>query len=347
MNLTQKSKPRNFSDIVGHDITVNEIINNIKKNDVPQCTFIQGIAGTGKTTIAHVLAKALTCDNKIDGEPCNKCPDCLDIDNQQYSRSVRYKHGSNINIDEARQIENDAITFDISFSGNKIFIIDEIQEMALKSQAALKNLLLIMERHLPGVYFIFLTMSDFKVPSAIKGRTVYYKLHPVQFSILAKLLKDICENSGVKITEDKHEALFTIAQNSNGSPRDAIAYLDRVLRSNLWKLEDLQKELNLVADSTIIEIFNNIMIGNLKVLSYEFSDAHLKKLREFMILYLKGLNGFEYNQYQKKQFQGAKKFESKRILNVLDVLNSVCEYGYVDQTLIDTIFIKAMSLGGV
>ena len=344
-NLTQTLKPISFADIVGHDSVVSALKNQIINETTKQAIFIQGGSGFGKTSIAHVFIKALTCQNVKDGEPCNNCEDCNDITEERYQRSVRYKHGSNVNIDEARAIEQDALTYDMNFTGKKIFLIDEIQETMQKAPAALKNLLLIMERKLVDVHFIFLTMSELKVPDAIKGRTVYYKLHPLGFVEIAKYLKLVTEKHGIEVTSDKHEALFTIASNSGGSLRNAVSSLESVLERSLWKKEDLIMELNLVPDTTVIQIFNAVMQGDIGVLSEDVTEVHIKKLREFFILYLKGLNGYEYNAYQKKQFQGAKKFESDRVLQVLSVLNSVCEFPYTDQALLDSILLKAILTG--
>lgn len=242
--LYNQYRPSSLSGVIGHDKTIKALIKRTKENDIPKRILFTGITGIGKTTLMRIVGKNILCNNKDkDGNSCNQCEICNAIDNEQMNSFYTESNASNLNIDEVRKLVQDAEMKSFSQAKAKVFVIDEIQEMT-KAKAALNNLLKPLEKEYKNVYFILGTMSPKDVPTSIKNRCATYDLKPIAIDEISKQLYSICNKENIKIdTEEKANVLITIADNSYGSMRTAVSYLERVIDSELWTVSEVIKEL--------------------------------------------------------------------------------------------------------
>ncbi len=335
-NLYSKYRPHNLNDVFGHEKIIKELKKRFKENSIPHAILLSGMTGTGKSTLCRIIAKSILCQNKDEkGSSCNTCEMCQVIDKEKVSNIYFELNASNLGIDDMREIEESAGRRILGKYNIKVFVIDELQELSSKNKAAEKNILKILEKPSEHVYFILGTMDASKVSTAIKNRCVSYKLNALPFQEISKYLEFICKSENVIIdTIEKANTLITIAQNSNGSMRTAVSYLERVIYSELWNASDLLKELDIISDTDAIIIINYILNGNVKAFEYKIDEEVLKKIKYLLMLYYKKINNVELNAWQLGQIKEivSDKYNIELFLNRL---NELSNYPYLYPDLIE------------
>lgn len=353
LNLFQKYCPQFFDEVIGQDITVNALKKRARENNFPQVTRFIGYTGTGKTVLSRLISKSLLCKNKDEnGNCCNKCNICDAINNEKILQNYFEINASNCGIDEIRNLEeqsNRKIMF--ADSSLKIFYIDEIQEMASKSKVALNNLLKLLERPSKNNYFILGSMDDYNIPEAVKNRCVTYKLKQIDTDKIADRLLYICQQeiSGIEITEEKANVILSIAENSNGSMRTAISFLERVLDSNIWTEQQLFEELDIVTDKKLDEIVSGIFFGNFSILSiYINKDLIYKIINRIILLYKKIL---DIEMYKKDKYLIDKirlpKLSIDILINMINktlgILSVIYEKYYIQKEYLEFLMLQILN----
>lgn len=340
-NLFAKHRPKNLDTVFGHNTVIKELKKRFKENSIPHAILLSGFTGTGKTTLIRIIAKSILCQNKDEnGYGCGICDICTIIDNEKLSYNYFELNASNLGIDEMRDIEESTSKRVLGQYNIKIFVIDEMQELS-KSKAAEKNLLKVLEKPNDNVYFILGTMDAYKVNTAIKNRCVHYKLNPLSFQDITKCLDFICKQEGILVdTKEKAETLITIAQNSLGSVRTAISYLERVIYSDIWNAQELLKELDIIADDEIINIINYIFAGDMRAFKFEMNEEVFKRVRYLTLLYYKLINGVELEHWQKNTLRNIVCENKYAVEGLLEHLNELAKYPYIYTDLIEFYFLK-------
>ena len=225
--LALKYRPKNFKELIGQDIMVETITNSIKLNKLPNAYLLTGIRGVGKTTTARLIAKAINCNkNFIQGEKCNQgeyCH-CEEISNSKHLDVLEMDAASKTGIDDVRELI-DSSKYNPTSAKYKIIILDEVHML---SKQAFNGLLKTLEEPPPNLKIIFATTEVKKIPITIISRCQRFDLHRVRVKILVENLKKILDAENTKIEE---EALTLIAKAAEGSVRDSLSLLDRVLVS--------------------------------------------------------------------------------------------------------------------
>ena len=225
--LALKYRPKNFKELIGQDIMVETITNSIKLNKLPNAYLLTGILGVGKTTTARLIAKAINCNkNFIQGEKCNQgeyCH-CEEISNSKHLDVLEMDAASKTGIDDVRELI-DSSKYNPTSAKYKIIILDEVHML---SKQAFNGLLKTLEEPPPHLKFIFATTEVKKIPITIISRCQRFDLHRVRVKNLVENLKKILDVENAKIEE---EALILIAKAAEGSVRDSLSLLDRVLVS--------------------------------------------------------------------------------------------------------------------
>ena len=225
--LALKYRPKNFKELIGQDIMVETITNSIKLNKLPNAYLLTGIRGVGKTTTARLIAKAINCNkNFIQGEKCNQgeyCH-CEEIGNSKHLDVLEMDAASKTGIDDVRELI-DSSKYNPTSAKYKIIILDEVHML---SKQAFNGLLKTLEEPPPHLKFIFATTEVKKIPITIISRCQRFDLHRVRVKNLVENLKKILDVENAKIEE---EALILIAKAAEGSVRDSLSLLDRVLVS--------------------------------------------------------------------------------------------------------------------
>lgn len=340
--ISIKFRPQLLTEVIGHEKIVNEISDRFRKKNYPQVSYFTGLSGGGKTTLAFNIAKIIQCQHKIDEiTPCNKCEHCMDVNKESFMLGTFMFNASNLDIDSMRAIED--LTNTTSFiSDKKVIIIDELQELSSNKKAQ-KNLLKALEKENKEVYFILLSMDDGKVDKAIKNRSVTYKLYPIDYFKIAEYLYKICEQMELTLSEDQTNILFTVAQNSGGSVRQACSYLERVIAGNIWSEEELVSILHITTESQINDYAIMLIDKNPLIFESEISEEIIQRVKTNLIDLAKILTGAKIEAYRHnllKGLVGYKNASLSKVHSIIETLNELFKFPYVNKEIIDSILIK-------
>lgn len=339
--LYNKYRPSKLSEVVGHKFIIKDLQQRTKNGNLSRVILLCGPTGVGKTTLERIIAKNLACNNKdIEGNSCNICEICKTIEDQKINNFYFSENCSNLNIEEVRQLVENASVKSFSNSKVKIFGLDEFQEMK-KSPAALNNLLKPIESDSKNVYYILGTMDEKSVPKAITNRCTTYKLKPHTIEDVSKQLYYICKQENIIIdTEEKVNVLLTIAENSYGSMRQAISYLERIIYSELWTVKEVILELEIISINDLVSSINNLFKGNSEAFNIQYTIDLKDKLRYMLGIIYKILSKIDVPYWQIQQLQGIDKtIIIKQIEYALNKLFELNKYSYVNQELIDFIMV--------
>jgi DNA polymerase III subunit gamma/tau len=228
---SRKYRPQRFSEIVGQEAIVTTLKNAIHLRQVAQCYLFCGSHGTGKTSIARILSKALNCLNLQEGEPCCQCTCCQEIAGGYSLDVLEIDGASHRGIDDIRSL-NDTVHYVPSRGAYKIYIIDEAHML---TKEAFNALLKTLEEPPKHVKFFLATTEIHKVLPTIVSRCQKFDLQSISFPIMVHKLKNILQDRGIAFEE---QALERIASLSGGSLRDAEMLLDQVLCFGQFPLKE-------------------------------------------------------------------------------------------------------------
>lgn len=219
--LARKYRPQTFDDIVAQEHVTKTLSNSLKNDRVGSGYLFCGPRGTGKTTIARILAKSINCADESSPTPCGKCPSCIEIAGGNSLDVLEIDAASNTGVDDVRTLRENVRY--LPTSGKKrIYIIDEVHRL---SGPAFDALLKTLEEPPAHVMFIFATTEPLKVPETILSRTQRYDFKRVSIEDLAGNLDRISKSENFKTTP---EALRLIARKADGSVRDSLSLMDQV-----------------------------------------------------------------------------------------------------------------------
>lgn len=223
MDLSLKYRPKTFSEVIGQQYIVQSIQNAIKYNESAPLYLFGGAHGTGKTTLARLIAMALCCQDLTDYNPCGKCDSCKTIINGGYFADISEINAAQFTKkDDANSLIFDTINYQPLMSSKKIYILDECHQL---SKAAQQSLLKIFEEPPKNVVFILCTTESNKVLPTIIDRSLYYDFRPIPTKDIFDRVKFICSSENIEIEED---AIWSIAKESNGSMRKPFKILATV-----------------------------------------------------------------------------------------------------------------------
>jgi DNA polymerase-3 subunit gamma/tau len=247
--LYRKYRPQKFSDLIGQEHLVQTLVNEISDEKIAHAYLFSGPRGTGKTTMARLLAKAINCQNRTKGEfePCNECSSCTEITASRNIDVIEIDAASNTGVDNVRENIIDNAQFKPTKSKYKVFIIDEVHML---STSAFNALLKTLEEPPSHVVFILATTELRKLPMTIISRCQRFNFKKIPEDIMIKKLEAIVDNEGVKVEKD---VLKKIIIKSDGCMRDAESLLGQILSLNLKKITALDAEL-ILPSSDIEEV---------------------------------------------------------------------------------------------
>ncbi|MCR5647274.1 MAG: DNA polymerase III subunit gamma/tau [Acholeplasmatales bacterium] len=220
--LYRAYRPQKFSEVVGQEHIIKTLQNAIKLNKVAHAYLFCGPRGTGKTTLAKIMAKAMNCENGPTIEPCCECDVCKGIAKGVISDVVEIDAASNNGVEDVRAIR-DTVKFLPSVGKYKVYIIDEVHML---SQAAFNALLKTLEEPPAHVIFILATTEPYKLPKTILSRCQRFDFSSISLEDTLKRLKIVAEEENIKISE---EALHQIAISAEGGMRDALSIFDQCI----------------------------------------------------------------------------------------------------------------------
>ena len=241
--LYREWRPRRFKEIVGQEHVTKTLVNALKQEKIAHAYLFSGPRGTGKTTAAKILAKALNCEQREGVEPCNHCASCISIDQGSAMEVFEIDAASNRGIDEIRELRENVKLSAIQ-GKHKVYIIDEVHMLTTE---AFNALLKTLEEPPPQVVFILATTEVQKIPLTILSRVQRFEFHRISVQDIQSRLVEVC----VALSRQVHEnALVVIAQKSEGSLRDALSIMDQcLLRDDPIGVEEVYLVLGMVGEA--------------------------------------------------------------------------------------------------
>lgn len=329
--LYRKFRPLKFEDMVGQEHITKTIRNQIIAGRVGHAYLLNGGRGTGKTTSAKILARAVNCLNPQEGEPCNECEICKAALSGSLTDIVEMDAASNNSVDDIRAIR-DEVNFLPTLAKYRVYIIDEVHML---STGAFNALLKTLEEPPSHVKFILATTEPQKLPATILSRCQRFDFKKISNNDISKRLQYVCDESKIEITK---EALSIISILAEGAMRDALSILERCLQEGSQKIdEDLVKDLvgipKLTFISQIVEaiVESNIekTITTVEAVMQEGKD--LTNLLWELIKYTKDILVWKttekleiYNQEELKQIASiSEKVSKERLLQMIYVLSEL------------------------
>ncbi len=329
--LYRKYRPKEWDEVMGQDHIVTTLKNAITADRVAHAYLFAGSRGTGKTTLARLLAKAVNCTNPDPTKrPCNECEHCKAVNENRFMDLIEIDAASNTSVDDVRDLR-DKINFSPSQGKYKIYIIDEVHML---STAAFNALLKTLEEPPPHAIFVLATTEIHKIPATVLSRCQRHEFRRVAVGEIVTNLKMIVKAEKLQADED---ALIQIARQSAGGMRDAISLLDQLSSTgDRITLALAQMVLGTATSQTVLDVLSAIMdhdpAHGLETIHKALdAGADPRSLARQLVEYLRGLmliqmgnvNQVEVTADVKKQMQShAKSFSTSDVLRMMKVFNN-------------------------
>ncbi|MEP7137343.1 MAG: DNA polymerase III subunit gamma/tau [Chloroflexota bacterium] len=329
--LYRKYRPKEWAEVMGQDHIVTTLKNAIAADRVAHAYLFAGSRGTGKTTLARLLAKAVNCTNPDPTKrPCNECDHCKAVNDNRFMDLIEIDAASNTSVDDVRDLR-DKINFSPSQGKYKIYIIDEVHML---STAAFNALLKTLEEPPPHAIFVLATTEIHKIPATVLSRCQRHEFRRVPVGEIVTNLKHIIKAENIQADDD---ALIQIARQSAGGMRDAQSLLDQLSSTgDKITLALAQTVLGTATSQTVLDTLTSIMdhdpAHGLETIHKALdAGADPRSLARQIVEYLRGLmliqmgnaNQVEATADVKKQMQAhAKSFSTSDVLRMMKSFNN-------------------------
>jgi DNA polymerase-3 subunit gamma/tau len=356
--LARKWRPMIFEDVLGQEHITKTLVNAVNTDRLAHAYLFSGARGVGKTSVARILAKAINCSRRANGNPCNECPSCREITEGSSVDVHEIDGASNRGIDEIRDLREN-VKYMPSSGRFRVYIIDEVHMLTLP---AFNALLKTLEEPPPHVKFIFATTEPHKVPVTILSRCQRFDFKRIPIRLILQQLAKITKEEGIEISPS---GLAIIAREAEGSMRDAESLLDQVTSYTGSKIEDKDiTEILGIIDQALIFETSAAIIDCLpdkcleiieRVYNYgydlkEFYRAVMDQFRNLMMCLAapqKALSDIMEDDREelKKQAERAGLEKLQQSLNLLISREETLRYTSHPRLVLETIMIKLSQLG--
>jgi DNA polymerase-3 subunit gamma/tau len=329
--LYRKYRPKDWDEVTGQDHIVTTLKNAIAADRVAHAYLFAGSRGTGKTTLARLLAKAVNCLNPdLAKRPDNECENCRAVNENRFLDLIEIDAASNTSVDDVRDLR-DKINFSPSQGKYKIYIIDEVHML---STAAFNALLKTLEEPPPHAIFVLATTEIHKIPATVLSRCQRHEFRRLPVDEIVTNLKKIVKAEQIRADDD---ALIQIARQSAGGMRDAISLLDQLSSTgDRITLALAQNVLGTATSQTVLDILSSIsdhdpahgLEAIHKALDAGADPRSLARqiveyMRGLMLIQMGNINQVEATADIKKQMQShAKSFTTSDVLHMMKAFNS-------------------------
>lgn len=291
--LYRKWRPKTFDDVVGQAHVVKTLKNEVISKRISHAYLFTGSKGTGKTSCAKILAKAINCMNSSDGNPCGKCEVCKSIEQNNMLDITEIDAASNNGVENIRSMREEAVFSPVNCK-YRVYIVDEVHMLSV---GAFNAFLKILEEPPEHVVFILATTEVHKIPATIISRCQRFDFYKIGTEDICKRLEYICEKENIKI---KSSAIKLIANSSDGAMRDALSILDQcanVCENNVDEAS-VKKILGIVGTEYLTEIVEYILksktVECVEFINKMYSESkNMVKLCEELLEYFRDILEFK------------------------------------------------------
>lgn len=255
----RKWRPQTFADVVGQRHVTETLARAVAQGRVAHAYLFCGPRGTGKTSTARILAKAVNCQNNVDGQPCDLCASCVAVREGRALDLVEMDAASNRGIDEIRALR-EKVGYAPSESRYKVYLIDEVHELTAH---AFDALLKTLEEPPPHVIFVLATTEAHRVPETILSRCQRFDFNHIKLGDIVARLRQICAAEGVQASDG---ALQAIARRAGGALRDAVNLLEQVVAAQGSALDDeaVRLAIGVHSDTRAVELARLMLARDLR-----------------------------------------------------------------------------------
>ncbi len=330
--LYRKYRPTYFDEVVGQKVIIKTLKNAVENCRMNHAYLFTGPRGTGKTSVAKILAKTINCENLRNTTPCNECVSCTQINNKQTIDIIEIDAASNNGVDEIRELKS-KVSLVPSVGKYKVYIIDEVHML---TTGAFNALLKTLEEPPEHIVFILATTEPHKIPATILSRCQRFDFKKIHENDIYSRLKQISQLENINIDD---ESLLEISRLADGGLRDALSLFDQLIAyaNDLITIEDVH-EINGTLTPTQLKLFieclltNNIESLFQLIEQYDQNGKNFVKLSEELILFLRNClllytvpNYFKENALNKDLYE-IKNINNNKILKLIKVFNqSICD----------------------
>ncbi|WP_338974351.1 DNA polymerase III subunit gamma/tau [Spiroplasma endosymbiont of Tricholauxania praeusta] len=304
----RKYRPNSFSEIISQDNIVRILKNSILNNSFNHAYLFSGSKGTGKTSTAKIFAKAINCQNNIDGDACNTCENCINISSNNCIDILEIDGASNNGVDEIRSIRDNINLLPMNFK-YKVYIIDEVHML---TTSAFNALLKTLEEPPQHIIFILATTEPYKVIPTIISRCLWFEFKKINVNETKKHFIDVLTKEKINF---EVEAIEELAILSEGSLRDGLNYLEKTFNyGNNITLKNVEKIFSVLSTKNKILFLINIFNCNI-----EQVIKQLTLFDEYTIQYKKNIIDFIYILEEILIYAITKKTELLKMINIQQV----------------------------
>ena len=326
----RKYRPRCFRDVAGQEHITETLRQQIKNDRLSHAYLFVGTRGTGKTTCAKILSRAVNCLNPEDGEPCNKCLSCVGIEDGSILDVLELDAASNNSVDNVRELRDEAV-YSPAAVKKRVYIVDEVHMLSI---SAFNALLKILEEPPEHILFILATTELHKVPETIQSRCQKYSFKRLSRDTLRSVLNSIAKQEGFTLTEEAAERLAALA---DGSMRDGISLLDQCATGDFIDYTRVQDTLGLAGQHQVVRLVEMVaardIVSALCVLDELYNDGRdmtsllnevAALIRDILIFSLSPESGLIQNTGLEKSIFSilSAKLPPERLFFCLDILKS-------------------------
>ena len=245
--LYRKWRPKTFDEVIGQEHITETLKNQVRTGHLSHAYIFIGTRGTGKTTCARILAKAVNCESPVDGNPCNRCRFCRGIDDGSILDIVELDAASNTGVDNVRDLKEEAI-FSPATAKKRVYIIDEVHMLSMQ---AFNALLKIIEEPPPHLMFILATTELQKVPATILSRCQRHSFRRIPTERLSAYLQEIARRENLNLDP---QAAVQIGRLAEGGVRDALSILDQCSATGDVTVRNVFETMGLAGNRSLVEL---------------------------------------------------------------------------------------------
>jgi len=328
--LYRKWRPQDWDQVVAQEHVIQTLHNAVIQDRVAHAYLFAGPRGTGKTTTARLLAKAVNCKSPDrENRPCNQCEHCLAINAGRFMDLIEIDAASNTSVDDVRELR-DKINFSPSQGKYKVYIIDEVHML---STAAFNALLKTLEEPPPHAIFVLATTEIHKIPATVLSRCQRHEFRRIPMDTIIRLLKEKSQEEGIRAEEDVYAL---IARQATGSLRDAISLLDQLASTTeTISLEIAQQTLGTTTNIRVVEIIDALInqdpAQGLRAINQSLDNGtDPRQLARQIVTYLRNIllykmdnkDRFEVSEeVEVKIFEHANKMAMPALLHAIEAFN--------------------------